>query len=171
MIERNRNTDKEDISRLESKIKALESDIVIAKQLGEERRLDKLELSLTNTSIPALNDNSLLDDLPEDQLDREAALIESPLKQQKELMNRVAELIASGTGGKENENVLHDSVLHEDELAILGDYAGHQSASETDNSLPAGKKTSTGVAKNIINEYDEYEKQLMREIRGLESKV
>ena len=66
MIERNRNHDKDEVSRLESKIKALESDIVIAKQLGEERRLDKLEQSLTNTSIPALNDNSLLDDLAED---------------------------------------------------------------------------------------------------------
>lgn len=43
MIERNRNTDKDEIGRLESKIKALETDIVIAKQLGEERRLDKLE--------------------------------------------------------------------------------------------------------------------------------
>ena len=43
MIERNRNTDKDDINRLENKIKALESDIVIAKQIGEERRLDKLE--------------------------------------------------------------------------------------------------------------------------------
>ena len=32
MIERNRNTDKNDISRLENKIKALESDITIAKQ-------------------------------------------------------------------------------------------------------------------------------------------
>ena len=31
MIERNRNTDKDDINRLENKIKALESDIVIAK--------------------------------------------------------------------------------------------------------------------------------------------
>ena len=66
MIERNRNQDKDEVSRLESKIKALESDIVIAKQLGEERRLDKLEQSLTNTSIPALNDNSLLDDDLED---------------------------------------------------------------------------------------------------------
>ena len=62
MIERNRNTDKDDINRLENKIKALESDIVIAKQIGEERRLDKLEQSLTNTSIPALTDNSLLED-------------------------------------------------------------------------------------------------------------
>ena len=62
MIERNRNTDKNDISRLENKIKALESDIVTAKKNGEERRLDKLELSLTLTSIPALDDHSLLDD-------------------------------------------------------------------------------------------------------------
>ena len=43
MIERNRNSDKDDISRLESKIKALETDIVVAKQLNETRRLDKLE--------------------------------------------------------------------------------------------------------------------------------
>ena len=62
MIERNRNTDKDEIDRLESKIKALETDIVIAKQIGEGRRLDKLEMSLTNTSIPALIDNSLLDE-------------------------------------------------------------------------------------------------------------
>ena len=46
MIERNRNTDKSDINRLESKIKALETSIVEAKQAGEERRLDKLEKSL-----------------------------------------------------------------------------------------------------------------------------
>lgn len=62
MIERNRNTDKDDISRLEKKIKALESDITIAKQQNEEKRLDKLEQSLTNTTMPAMNDNSLLDD-------------------------------------------------------------------------------------------------------------
>ena len=62
MIERNRNTDKDEIDRLESKIKALETDIVIAKQIGEGRRLDKLEMSLTITSIPALIDNSLLDE-------------------------------------------------------------------------------------------------------------
>mmetsp|Transcript_21039 Transcript_21039/g.25861 ORF Transcript_21039/g.25861 Transcript_21039/m.25861 type:complete len:99 (-) Transcript_21039:24-320(-) len=63
MIERNRNTDKDDISRLEKKIKALESDITMAKQINEEKRLDKLEQSLTNTTMPAMNDNSLLDDL------------------------------------------------------------------------------------------------------------
>ena len=62
MIERNRNTDRDDINRLENKIKALESDIVTAKKHGEERRLDKLELSLCNTSIPALDDHSLLDE-------------------------------------------------------------------------------------------------------------
>ena len=62
MIERNRNRDKEEIDRLESKIKALETDIVNAKQIGEGRRLDKLEMSLINTSIPALIDNSLLDE-------------------------------------------------------------------------------------------------------------
>ena len=62
MIERNRGTDKEDINRLENKIKALESDITQAKQVNEERRLDKLENSLINTSLPCLNDNSLLED-------------------------------------------------------------------------------------------------------------
>ena len=62
MIERNRNTDKDELSRLMNKIKSVESEIVIAKKNGEERRLDKLELSLCNTSIPALNDQSLLDD-------------------------------------------------------------------------------------------------------------
>ena len=46
MIERNRNTDKSDINRLENKIKALENSIVEAKQAGEEKRLDKLEQSL-----------------------------------------------------------------------------------------------------------------------------
>ena len=61
MIERNRNTDKLDISRLENKIKALETDIVVAKKHGEERRLDKLEQSLVNTSFPVLDDHSLLD--------------------------------------------------------------------------------------------------------------
>ena len=62
MIERNRKTDQDDIGRLESKIKALESDITVAKQLGEERRLDKLEQSLNNSQLPDLNDNSLLND-------------------------------------------------------------------------------------------------------------
>ena len=62
MIERNRNTDKDELSRLMNKIKSVESEIVIAKKNGEERRLDKLELSLCNASIPALNDQSLLDD-------------------------------------------------------------------------------------------------------------
>ena len=64
MIERNRNTDKDEINRLEKKIKALQSDITIAKQINEEKRLDKLEQSLTNTTMPAMNDNSLLDGLP-----------------------------------------------------------------------------------------------------------
>jgi len=85
MIERNRNTDKDDISRLESKIKALESDITMAKQLNEERRLDKLEQSLTHTSMPAIDDNSLLDDLDD-----------SPAQHQKTLLNKIQALMASG---------------------------------------------------------------------------
>ena len=60
MIERNRNTDKADINRLESKIKALETQIVEAKQVGENKKLDKLERSLTN--IPNLNEISLLEE-------------------------------------------------------------------------------------------------------------
>ena len=78
MIERNRNTDKDDINRLENKIKALESDIVIAKQIGEERRLDKLEQSLTNTSIPALIDNSLLEDEVEEVGSMKSSVKNSP---------------------------------------------------------------------------------------------
>lgn len=85
MIERSRITDKDEIGRLESKIKALETDIVIAKQLGEERRLDKLEMSLTNTSVPVLADTSLLDE----------ELESSPLKQ---LLSDRLELMA--TSGK-----------------------------------------------------------------------
>ena len=92
MIERNRNTDKDDISRLENKIKALESDIVMAKQLGEERRLDKLEMSLTNTSIPALIDTSLLDE----QEDTPAG---------KQTLARFNQLMASG------KQELHESML------------------------------------------------------------
>lgn len=61
MIERNRNTDKNDISRLESKIKALESEIIVAKQIGEDKKLDKLQTSL-NTSLPPCEDQSLLTD-------------------------------------------------------------------------------------------------------------
>ncbi len=94
MIERNRNTDKDDISRLENKIKALESDITIAKQQGEDRRLDKLEQSLTHTSIPALNDNSLLDEDPLNISDSHKA--ESPSKHQKMLLERVQALMTSG---------------------------------------------------------------------------
>ena len=85
MIERNRNTDKNDISRLENKIKALETDIVTAKQIGEGRRLDKLEMSLTNTSIPALIDTSLLEE------DESA----SPAKRQI-FANQAADLMTSG---------------------------------------------------------------------------
>lgn len=144
MIERNRNTDKDDINRLENKIKALESDIVIAKQLGEERRLDKLEMSLTNTSIPALIDNSLLDE--DVNLDD---MMDSPTKKQKELMNKVAELMTSGKDTK--GDALHDSVLHEDELAILGDMRSGKESTQTQ----ALVKTD---AKDLIIEYDEYEK-------------
>ena len=120
MIERNRNTDKDDISRLEKKIKALESDITIAKQQNEEKRLDKLEQSLTNTTMPAMNDNSLLDDdLPFGE--------DSPSKEQRALMNKVNELMMSGkqklTSAEQNP-ILTDSQLHDDELAILAGYGG-----------------------------------------------
>ena len=116
MIERNRNTDKDDINRLENKIKALESDIVIAKQIGEERRLDKLEQSLTNTSIPALNDNSLLeDDVEVGSL--KSSVKNSPGRGQRELLAKLM-AVSSAKGGKEQ----NDSMLQDDELAILGDY-------------------------------------------------
>jgi hypothetical protein len=51
MIERNRNqvVSKDDINRLESKIKDLESQIFTAKVRGEEKKLDKLEESLRQT--------------------------------------------------------------------------------------------------------------------------
>ena len=64
MIERNRRTDKNDITRLESKIKALETSIVEAKQANEDKKLDKLERSLC-WNQPELNDNSLLEDTPQ----------------------------------------------------------------------------------------------------------
>lgn len=45
MLERNRNqvVSKDDINRLECKIKDLESQILTAKIKGEEKKLDKLE--------------------------------------------------------------------------------------------------------------------------------
>lgn len=142
MIERNRNTDKDDISRLEKKIKALESDITIAKQQNEEKRLDKLEQSLTNTTMPAMNDNSLLDD--DLQFDED-----SPSKEQRALMNKVNELMMSGkqklTSAEQNP-ILTDSQLHDDELAILGGYGGENQ--------PVG---TTQEARDIMLEYDEYE--------------
>jgi len=47
-------------------------------------------------------------------------------------------------------------MLHDDELAILGDY-GKQSC-----------ETKSKAMKDVICEYDEYERQLMREISGME---
>jgi len=43
MIERNRETDKNDMNRLESKILELEKQICHAKKQGEEKKLDILE--------------------------------------------------------------------------------------------------------------------------------
>ena len=55
MLERNRNqiVSKDDISRLEGKISDLESQILTAKEKGQEKKLDKLEenLKMTQTSI------------------------------------------------------------------------------------------------------------------------
>ena len=105
MIERNRNTDKDDINRLENKIKALESDIVIAKQIGEERRLDKLEQSLTNTSIPALNDNSLLeDDVEVGSL--KSSVKNSPGRGQRELLAKLMAVSSANKGKEQNDSVL-----------------------------------------------------------------
>ena len=104
MIERNRNTDKDDINRLENKIKALESDIVIAKQIGEERRLDKLEQSLTNTSIPALNDNSLL----EDDLEADGSIksTNSPARGQRQLLAKLLAVSSAKECKEQNDSVL-----------------------------------------------------------------
>ena len=51
MVERNRNqvVSKDDINRLESKIKDLECQILTAKQKGEDKKLDKLEEKLKQT--------------------------------------------------------------------------------------------------------------------------
>ena len=51
MIERNRNTDKTDLARLENKIKALETSIEVAKKEGEEKKLDKLEIQVSAVMI------------------------------------------------------------------------------------------------------------------------
>jgi len=133
MIERNRNTDKDDISRLENKIKALETDIVTAKKHGEERRLDKLELSLTNTSIPALNDNSLLDDDIQKDICDDHDLDDENALQHKELLNK---LLASSSAKKQlsvpataQQDAGNESMLQEDELAILGDYSAEKQGS------------------------------------------
>ena len=98
MIERNRGTDKEDINRLENKIKALESDITQAKQVNEERRLDKLENSLINTSLPCLNDNSLLED----------ALNLSPTKEESGTATKHKELLQKllSSAGGNNDSLL-----------------------------------------------------------------
>lgn len=161
MIERNRNTDKDDISRLENKIKALESDITIAKQQGEERRLDKLEQSLTNTSIPALNDNSLLDD-------EEIMALRDQKSPDKLQQNLLSKLMASGSNQK--DDLMDDSCLHEDELAILGDYQGGASRAEKKPNTVKQSTCTTGKdPKDVIVEYDEYEKQLMRELSTMEA--
>lgn len=73
-------------------------------------------MSLTNTSIPALNDNSLLDEEP-------ISLVqESPSKMQKELLEKVAAVLISTENKKSENDKLQDSIMHEDELALLGDY-------------------------------------------------
>lgn len=59
LIERNRNTDKNDINRLEDKIKELENSICEAKEVAANSKMDKLEASLA--SIPAMNEPILLD--------------------------------------------------------------------------------------------------------------
>ena len=66
MIERNRNqvVSKDDINRLEDKIKELESQIFTAKVKGEEKKLDKLEenLKITESRITTLNQTNDFDD-------------------------------------------------------------------------------------------------------------
>lgn len=72
MIERNRGYDKEHLSSLESKIKELESQITVAKQVGADKKLDKLEQSLITDLAenedelePSLLLDEQLDQLPE----------------------------------------------------------------------------------------------------------
>ena len=77
--------------------------------MNVERRLDKLENSLINTSLPCLNDNSLLED----------ALNLSPTKEESGTATKHKELLQkllSSAGGN------NDSLLQDDELAILGGY-------------------------------------------------
>lgn len=156
--------DKEDISRLENKIKALETDIVVAKKHGEERRLDKLEQSLTNTSFPVLNDHSLLDVQNQDESDESCEDNGNEALQHNDLLSK---LLASSSDKKPTATkVLDDSVLQQDELAILGDCASSDNSAATEGNNNAAAPV---VAVNdVIDQYDEYEKQLMREISGME---
>ena len=74
MLERNRNqvVSKDDINRLETKIKDLEGQITSAKQKGEEKKLDKLEESLRMTK--SFFNNSSSKDINEDLLTQEVAV-------------------------------------------------------------------------------------------------
>ena len=56
-------------------------------------------------------------------------------------------------------------MLQEDELAILGDY----SSSDNSGNIAESKATDTVAVNDVIDEYDEYEKQLMKEICGMET--
>lgn len=102
--------------------------------------------------MPAMNDNSLLDDdLPFAE--------DTPAKEHRALMNKVSELIQSGkhkavssSGSNCEDQILQDSTLHDDELAILAGYG---------NEAEAGVGVAKQDAKDIIMEYDEYEKQLI----------
>lgn len=102
MIERNRNTDKTDITRLENKIKALENSIVIAKQQGEEKRLDKLENSLKWDKPLLEEENTLLDDTPKGK-------------------GKIEYLLPATSTKKDLATEINESCLHEDELAFLND--------------------------------------------------
>lgn len=61
MIERNRATDKTDIDRLEFKIQELEKQIFVAKEVGEKKKLDKLEQSILISAERSEVDFNLLD--------------------------------------------------------------------------------------------------------------
>ena len=109
-------------------------------------------MSLTNTSIPCLNDNSLLED---------ALNLSSPTKEESGTATKHKELLQkllSSAGG-------NDSMLQDDELAILGCYDDMP----VKNTFKQKTETTDKVAKDVLAEYDEYEKQIMEEIGKMDS--
>jgi len=62
--------------------------------------------------------------------------------------------------------------MHEDEMAILGDYAasGDQCKQmQHTQQMQKASEATMKTAQDVIIEYDEYEKQLMNEICGMDN--